>query len=59
MQIEVNVTITVEAGDEWNFRVNDALRNVGSEIYMNPEFVIQKGEGTDFTFEYTVKGIGK
>ena len=59
MQIEVTVTVTVEAGDGWNFRVNDALRSVGSEIYMNPELVGQKGDGKDFTFEYDVKGIGE
>ena len=58
MNIEVTVTVTVEAGKDWNFRVNDALRSVGSEIYMYPEFVEQKGDGKDFTFEYNVKGTG-
>lgn len=59
MQIEVTVTVTVEADKDWNFRVNDALRSVGSEIYMNPGFVEQKGDGKGFTFEYDVKGIGE
>ena len=58
MNIEVTVTVTVEAGKGWNFRVFDALRHVGSEISMNPEYVEQKGDGNDFTFEYNVKGTG-
>jgi hypothetical protein len=59
MNIEVTVTVTVEAGDGWNFRVNDALRNVGNEIYMNPQYVAQKGDGSDYVFEYTMKGEKK
>lgn len=56
MKIEVTVTVSVEAGDGWHLRVNDALRNVGHEVYMNPEYVEQKGDGNNFTFEYQIKG---
>ena len=60
MNIEVTVTVVVEAGKDWNFRVNDALRNIGHEIYMNPQYVEQKGDGGsiggNYTFEYQVKG---
>jgi hypothetical protein len=56
MNIEVTVTVVVEAGKDWNFRVSDALRNVGHEIYMNPQHVVQNGDGTDYTFEYQIKG---
>jgi len=56
MKTEVTVTVSVEAGDDWNLRVFDALRNIGNEIYMNPEFVGQKGDGDNYTFEYQVKG---
>lgn len=59
MNVEVTVTVTVEAGKgrRWNFLAFDALRHVGSEISMNPEYVEQKGDGSNFTFEYQVKGI--
>ena len=56
MKIEVTVNVTVEAGDDWNLRVFDALHSVVSEIYQYPQYVQQKGDGSDFTFEYTVKG---
>jgi len=56
MKIEVTVTVSVEAGKDWNFRVNDALRNVGHAIYMKPQYIAQKGDATDYTFEYRVKG---
>jgi hypothetical protein len=56
MNIEVTVTVVVEGGEGWNFRVNDALRNVGHEIYMNPQYVTQKGDSNEYTFEYQVKG---
>ena len=59
MNIEVTVTVTVEAGKDWYFRVNDALHNVGYEIYLNPQYISQKGDGNDFTFEYQVKGTGE
>lgn len=56
MNIEVTVKITVEAGNGWNFRVNDALRDIGSEIYHYPEYIRQTGEGTNYTYNYQVKG---
>jgi len=57
MKVEVTVTVTVEAGDGWNERVDYALCNVASQIYHCPQYIEQKGEGTDFTFEYTMKGV--
>jgi len=59
MKVEATVTVSGEAGDGWHLRVNDALRNVGHEIYMNPEYVEQKGDGSNFTFEYQIKGEGQ
>jgi hypothetical protein len=56
MKIEVTVTVTVEAGAGWNERVLDALYSVGSEIYTNPQYNQQKGDGVDHVFEYTIKG---
>jgi hypothetical protein len=56
MNIVVTVEVTVEAGAGWNERVLDALYGVGSEIYTNPQYAAQKGDGTDYVFEYTVKG---
>lgn len=56
MKIEVTVTVSVEAGKDWNFRVNDALRNIGHAIYMNPQYIAQKGDANEYTFEYQVKG---
>jgi hypothetical protein len=58
MNIEVTVKVVVESGDDWNLRVFDALHSVGSEIYQYPQYIQQKGDGSDFTFEYTVKGTG-
>ena len=56
MKFIVNVQVEIEGREDWNFRVNDALRNIGHEIYMHPQYVGQKGDGSGYTFEYTVKG---
>lgn len=56
MKVIVNVEVVIEGRENWNFRVNDALRNVGHEIYMNPQYVAQSGDATDYTFEYHVRG---
>lgn len=56
MKVIVNVEVEVDRTDDWNFKINDALRNVGHAIYMNPQYVAQKGDGTNYTFEYNVSG---
>ena len=58
MNIEVTVNVTVEAGDDWSERVFDALQNVGSEIYRYPQYIRQTGDGSNYVFEYKVKGTG-
>jgi len=56
MKVIVNIEVTIESTENWNFRINDALRNIGHEIYMNPQYVEQKGDSTNYTFEYHVRG---
>ena len=58
MNVEVTVKVTVEGGDDWNLRVFDALQNVGSEIYRFPQYIRQTGDGSNYVFEYKVKGTG-
>jgi hypothetical protein len=61
MKVILNVEIEVESSglpeDDWNFKIYDAMKNVGHEIYMNPQYVSQKGESTHYTFEYNLKGM--
>lgn len=65
MKIEVNVTIVVDSDSgQWYFVAGDALRDVGNEIYRNPQNVVSKGDGTarlgnalgHYIYEYTIKG---
>lgn len=55
--VEFKLTVTVEAGKDWNYKIADALRNVASEVYLNPQYQSQKGDGSNFIFEYTTKGV--
>jgi hypothetical protein len=52
MKVEVTVTVTVEAGKDWQDRAFNALTNVASEIYHNPQFNSGKGDSNNYVFEY-------
>jgi hypothetical protein len=55
-EIEVVITLRVPADGKWNFIVADALRDIGSEIYINPSVAIDKGESLGYTYEYSIQG---
>jgi hypothetical protein len=57
MKVEVTVTVTVEAGKDWQDRAFNALTNVASEIYHNPQFNSGKGDSNNYVFEYQMKGV--
>ena len=57
MKIEVNVTITVESSDVWQYQLFDAMQNIGAEIMNRPEFNQGKGDSNHYTYEYTMKGV--
>lgn len=65
MKIEVDVKIIVDSDSgQWYFVAGDALRDVGLEIYRNPQNVTSNGEGMarlgnalgHYLYEYTIKG---
>jgi hypothetical protein len=57
MKIEVTVLVDVpEHPKQWNFLMADALRDIATEIYLNPKAVHSKGESLYCTYEYTVQG---
>ena len=69
MKIEVDVKMILYSNSgQWHFVVADVLRDVGTEIYRNPQCVTSNGDGTarladspgatsHYLYEYAIKGI--
>lgn len=53
-EIEVKITLRVPADGKWNFIVADALRDIGSEIYINPSVAIDSRGFLGYTYEYSI-----
>jgi hypothetical protein len=57
MQVEITVNVVLEHKESWATEAAYALQDIGRVISTRPEFIENKGEGSFFTFDYTIRGV--
>jgi len=56
-EVEVTVVVSVPATKGWMFALSDAMTNIGHSIVANPEYNAGKGDGGNYAYSYTMKGV--